>query len=136
MGIYDTLSQLDADQAPQPTKPPTAVEPQSPQATTTTPKNTRTPRRHDVVGDVVTSVLAGVDLAAWREVVSDTETHSSALRLSAAERDAVEDLVRDLRRAKRIKTSMNELARLGLLLLVHDFRTREEESIVYRVKKS
>lgn len=136
MGIYDTLSQLDADQAPQPRQKTAAVQPQSPEAPASTPKSTRTPRRHDVAGDVVTSLLTGVDLVAWREMVADTETHSSALRLSAAERDAVEDLVRDLRRAKRIKTSMNELARLGLLLLVHDFRAREEESIVYRVKKS
>lgn len=136
MGIYDTLSQLDNNPAPQPRQEPTAIEPQSPEAPSSTPKSTRTPRRHDVVSDVVTSLLAGVDMTAWREMVADTETHSSALRLSAVERDAVEDLVRDLRRAKRIKTSMNELARLGLLLLVHDFREREEQSIVYRVKKS
>lgn len=86
--------------------------------------------------DVVTSLLDDVDLGEWREMIANTETHSSAFRLSSAERDAVEDMVRDLRRVKRVKTSMNELARLGLMLLIHDFRKRGDKSIVYRVKKT
>lgn len=136
MGIYDTLSQLDeaAPEKAQPVEIPTEVAPRPERRSTRTPA--RTPGRPDVVGDVVTSFLAGVDLGEWRELIGNTETHNSAFRLSAAERDAVEDLVRDLRRTKRVKTSMNELARLGLLLLIHDFRTRAEQSVVIRVKKS
>lgn len=135
MGIYDTLSQLDeAPPAPASTKEvATEAAPRPERRSTRTPA--RTPRRTDVTDDVVTSLLAGVDLSKWRELIGNTETHNSAFRLSAAERDAVEDLVRDLRRTKRVKTSMNELARLGLLLLIHDFRTRGEQSVVFRVKK-
>lgn len=136
MGIYDELSQLDSAQALTPKTPakPAAPAPRRIKAPTTTAS--RPQRRHDVMEDVVTSLLEGVDLGEWREMIANTETHSSAFRLSSAERDAVEDLVRDLRRVKRVKTSMNELARLGLMLLIHDFRKRGDKSIVYRVKKT
>lgn len=136
MGIYDTLSQLDAEKL-MPAKQAPVVETPARQDAATTPQAEKRPsRRRDVTHDAVTSLLADVDLSAWHETIADTETHSSALRLSARERDAVEDLVRDLRRGKRIRTSMNELARLGLLLLIHDYTVRGEQSIVYRVKKS
>lgn len=136
MGIYDELSQLDSTQAPTPKTPAKPAAPvlqriKAPAATASRPQ-----RRHDVMEDVVTSLLEGVDRGEWREMIANTETHSSAFRLSSAERDAVEDLVRDLRRVKRVKTSMNELARLGLMLLIHDFRKRGDKSIVYRVKKT
>lgn len=133
MGIYNELSELESSS---PQKSASSTGSTSPKPQTPTPPPSRTPRRHDVTDDVTTSLLAGVDLAGWREIISETETHNSALRLSAKERDAVEDLVRDLRRKKRIKTSMNELVRLGLLVLLHDFAERKEQSIVYRVKKS
>lgn len=136
MGIYDELSQLDSAQAPTPktSAKQSAPMPQRTKASVATAS--RPQRRHDVTEDVVTSLLKDVDLGEWREVIANTETHSSAFRLSSAERDAVEDLVRDLRRVKRVKSSMNELARLGLLLLIHDFRKRGDKSIVYRVKKT
>lgn len=133
MGIYNELSELESSS---PQKPTSSTGSTSPKPQASTPPASRTPRRHGVTDDVTTSLLAGVDLAGWREIISETETHNSALRLSAKERDAVEDLVRDLRRKKRIKTSMNELVRLGLLVLLHDFAERKEQSIVYRVKKS
>lgn len=136
MGIYDELSQLDSAPALTPKAPvkQATPSPQRPKALVAT--SSRPQRRHDVVDDVVTSLLEGTDLGAWREVLANTETHGSAFRLSSAERDAVEDLVRDLRRVERIKTSMNELARLGLMLLIHDFRKRGDKSVVFRVKKS
>ncbi|MCC7018582.1 MAG: hypothetical protein IT332_02425 [Ardenticatenales bacterium] len=89
---------------------------------------------HDVVTDVMTSVLLE-DISMWRKVLAVSETHNSALRLSAQERDDIEDCVLLLRRKFGIKTSMNELARLGLLLLVRDVRTRKNESLVCAVKK-
>lgn len=90
----------------------------------------------DVGTDVTTSLLYGVSRKLWRERIEETETHNSSLRLSAQERDQIEDVVRDLRRQYRIKTSMNEMARLGLLLLAHDFRQRGRKSIVAAVKTS
>ncbi|MCC7018569.1 MAG: hypothetical protein IT332_02360 [Ardenticatenales bacterium] len=90
--------------------------------------------RLDVVTDVMTSVLLE-DISMWRKVLAVSETHNSALRLSAQERDDIEDCVLLLRRKFGIKTSMNELARLGLLLLVRDVRTRKSESLVCAVKK-
>jgi hypothetical protein len=35
-----------------------------------------------------------------------------------------------------IKTSMNELARLGLLSILRDYKQHKKESLVYKVKKS
>jgi hypothetical protein len=140
MGIYDELANLE--------KPVEALPVESTSPVTTSPARERrapraasikpsspTPVTPDGMHDVVTSLLEGVDVPRWRDLLTDTETHNSALRLSAAERDDVEDLVRDLRRVERIKTSMNELARLGLLLLVDDFRRRGSKSVIHRVKK-
>lgn len=140
MGIYDDLSKLD-----QPTPAPPSITPSPevtppahpPRTSISRPRKSPplTPIVTDVITDVVTSLLEEVDIAGWRELITDTETHNSALRLSASERDSVEDLVRDLKRKERIKTSMNELARLGLLLLVDDFRRRGAKSIIHRIKK-
>jgi len=140
MGIYDDLANLEMP-APTPRSDVASPAETSPVRTPRTSiVRTRkpaisTPATTDVIPDVVTSLLEGVDITQWRELIADTETHNSALRLTAAERDAVEDLVRDLRRADRIKTSMNELARLGLLLIVDDFRRRGAKSIIHRIKK-
>ena len=92
--------------------------------------------RPDVVGDAVTSVLHGVDLRAWRDGIVNTETHNSALRMTVAEREQVEDLIRDLKRGERIRTSMNELARLGLMFLIHDYRKEGKKSVVCVVKSA
>lgn len=86
--------------------------------------------------DVMTSSLHDVNLKAWQEIIENTETQNSALRLTSEERYAVEDVVNDLRRNERVKTSMNEIARLGILLLIHDYKKRGHASILYGVKKA
>lgn len=145
MGLYDKLSKLDAP-VPEPAAGDQPVA-KAPHALTTAPKQpTMTPSdpdvtdevnessRSDVVTDVMTSVLRE-DITLWRRILAGSETHNSALRVSAQERDDVEDCVLLLRRKFGIKTSMNEMARLGLLLLVRDVRTRKSESIVCAVKQ-
>jgi hypothetical protein len=91
-----------------------------------------THRKHDAM----TSRRDDVDYRAWKDIIENTETHSSSLRLTAEENFAVEDVITDLKRNMKIKTSLNELARLGLLYLIHDFKKHRENSIVYKVKKS
>jgi hypothetical protein len=90
----------------------------------------------DVTHDVMTSQLQEVNLKKWQEIIEDTETQNSALRLTSEERYVVEDVVSELRRKHAIKTSMNEVARLGLLVLMHDFKKNKKESIIYKVKKA
>lgn len=85
--------------------------------------------------DVMTSV-SPEEVSRWRKLLANSETHGSALRLSAQERDDVEDCVLLLRRTYGIKTSMNELVRLGLLLLVRDVRARKSKSVICAVKES
>ena len=145
MGIYDALSQLESQQPKPAADSPTVRQATSQVATAPISKrNVVTPRRHDAVTGVnqpgahgvSVSVLEGVDLDGWREVLANTETHSSTYRLTEGERRLAEDLVRDLWRTYRIKTSMNELARLGLMLLEHDFRRRKSQSIINDIKKS
>ena len=72
----------------------------------------------------------------WRDVIENTETHNSALRLTRDERYAVEDMIQDLERKHKVKTSMNEVARLGILSIVHDYKKNKQGSLVYKVKKS
>jgi hypothetical protein len=86
--------------------------------------------------DVTTSARQDVNYRAWRDIIENTETHNSALRLTREERYDVEDVVSDLERTHHIKTSMNELARLGLLSLLRDYKQRKQQSLVYKVKKS
>ena len=86
--------------------------------------------------NVVTSSRHDVNYRAWRDIIENTETHNSSLRLTAEENFAVEDVITDLRRQLKIKTSLNELARLGLLYLIHDFKKHRENSLLYKVKKS
>jgi hypothetical protein len=106
---------------------------------TDTPAVPRAPKqeqRQKTLPDVMTSLLQDVNLRAWRDTIENTETRGSSLRLTNEEIYAVEDVIQDLERLLKIKTSMNELARLGLLFLVHDFKKNGEKSIIYQVKKS
>jgi hypothetical protein len=86
--------------------------------------------------DVETSSRHDVNYRVWRDIIENTETHNSSLRLTAEENFAVEDVITDLKRQLKIKTSLNEVARLGLLYLVHDFKKHREKSLLYKVKKS
>lgn len=145
MGLYDTLSKLDTtpvdvaskDQTPVEVSPAVTPAPKRPKVTSGEPggkTEVKESSRHDVVTDVMTPVLPE-DVTGWRKTLAVSETHNSALRLSAQERDDIEDCVLLLRRTLGIKTSMNELARLGLLLLVHDVRERKRKSLVCAVKQ-
>ena len=86
--------------------------------------------------DVITSLLHDVNLRDWRDTIENTQTRGSSLRLTNEEIYAVEDVIKDLERLLHIKTSINELARLGLLFLIHEFKHNGEKSLVYKVKKS
>ena len=93
-------------------------------------------KRAQETKDVTTSSRHDVNYRAWRDIIENTETHNSSLRLTAEENFAVEDVITDLRRHLKIKTSLNEVARLGLLYLIHDFKQHRENSVLYKVKKS
>jgi hypothetical protein len=86
--------------------------------------------------DVTTPVRHDVNHRKWRDIIEDTEVHNSALRLTNEERYDVEDLVSELRRKYKIKTSMNELARLGLLYIIDDFKKDKQNALIIKVKKS
>ena len=86
--------------------------------------------------DVMTLSRQDINLKAWQEMIENTETQNSALRLTSEERYAVEDVVSELCRKYGIKTSMNEIARLGLLLLIDDFKQHKKESLIHTVKKA
>jgi hypothetical protein len=86
--------------------------------------------------DVMTSSLHDVNLRAWRDTIENTETHNSSLRLTTEEGDGIEDLIKELKRKLKVKTSLNEVARLGLLYILHDFKKCRDNSLIYKVKKS
>jgi hypothetical protein len=86
--------------------------------------------------DVMMSSRYDVNLRAWKDTIENTETHNSSLRLTTAEGEHIEDVITDLKRKYKIKTSLNEIARLGLLHIVQDFKKHSENSLIYKVKKS
>jgi hypothetical protein len=90
----------------------------------------------DVNHDVMTSLSQDIDLRTWQEIIENTETQNTALRLTTEERYAIEDAVNELRRKYGIKTSMNEVARLGLMLIIHDFKKNKKESMIHKGKKA
>jgi hypothetical protein len=89
-----------------------------------------------IIADVVTSSLHDVNLRVWKDTIENTETHNSSLRLTTEEGDDIEDLIKELKRKLKVKTSLNEIARLGLLYILHDFKKNRENSLIYKVKKS
>jgi hypothetical protein len=94
------------------------------------------PVKMDVDTDVTTSVRQDVNYRAWRDIIENTETRGSSLRMTNDEVFAVEDMIKDLERQMKIKTSLNEAARLGLLYILEDFKKNKEKSLIYKVKKS
>jgi hypothetical protein len=100
------------------------------------PQGPKAADTHKTPTDVMTSVLQDVNLREWRDTIENTQTRGSSLRLTKEEIYAVEDAIQDLERLLNIKTSINELARLGLLFLMHDLKHNGEKSLVYQVKKS
>ncbi len=99
-------------------------------------KKEEKPENEEGVNDVMTSSLQDVNLRVWRDTIENTETHNSSLRLTNDEVYEVEDLINELRRNLKVKTSLNEVARLGLLYIIRDFKKKRENSLVYKVKKS
>lgn len=101
-----------------------------------TPLKVKTNEGGEESHNVMTSSLQDVNYRDWKDVIENTETHNSSLRLTNEENYAVEDLVNDLKRKLKIKTSLNEIARLGILYIIKDFKKNREKSLVYKVKKS
>jgi hypothetical protein len=119
-----------------PTPPPPQAEskPTEPHPPDTQPKPQ--PLKEEVNTDVATSVRHDVNYRAWRDIIENTETRGSSLRMTNDEVFAVEDMIKDLERQMKIKTSLNEAARLGLLYILEDFKKNKEKSLIYKVKKS
>ena len=114
--------------------------PSAPSTSIQTPAKKRNKGVNDVVSDVnvdvVTSITQDINLRTWKDLIENSEARNTSFRMSEKEREKAEDAVRTLKRTYKIKTSMNELARLGLLLLLHDFDKRKKKSIVVEVKTS
>jgi hypothetical protein len=121
-----------------PTSPSNTADNQSTKPTEKTPlpQVPKEAEMQKILTDVMTSLLQDVNLREWRDTIENTQTRGSSLRLTNEEIYAVEDVIQDLERLLHIKTSVNELARLGLLFLIHEFKQNGEKSLVYKVKKS
>ena len=120
---------------PTPTKTPDNKAPKSTEKTSHS-KPVKEPEIQKTLTDVMTSLLQDVNLRDWKDTIENTQTRGSSLRLTNEEIYAIEDVIKDLERLLKIKTSINELARLGLLFLIHDLKQNGEKSLVYKVKKS
>ena len=137
MGMFSELKKIDEKaQVARQEKQPRRATPANKTATPPPPPKTPERAAQEAPHDVTPSAHQDVDYRAWREIIENTETHNSALRLTRGERYEVEDVVSELERQHKIKTSMNEVARLGLLSLIHDYKKNKHESLLYKVKKS
>ena len=133
MADYSELLAAENDKNPQ-NKPVSPVKPSPKKKESTQPLKEAS--ASEVIHDVMTSSHHDVHYRAWRDIIENTETHNSALRLTREERYEVEDTIQDLERKHKIKTSLNEVARLGLLSIIHDYKKNKQQSLLYKVKKS
>ena len=108
----------------------------TPESPTPVSKQSTKKVNKSAINDVMTSSRHDVSHRSWRDIIENTETHNSSLRLTTEEGEHIEDLITDLKRKFKIKTSLNEVARLGLLHLVQDFKKNGENLLIYKVKKS
>src|SRR5690348_6310694 len=90
------------------------------------------PRLHDVN----TPQHQDVKLRKWRDIIEGTETQNSSLRMTKNEKYDVKDLIEELERKYKVETSLNEIARLGILYIIEDFKKDKKKSLIMRVKKS
>jgi hypothetical protein len=72
-------------------------------------------------------------MKAWRKKLSDKTGSNSSLRIPEGEKRPVEDMVIELRRRYGYQVSINDLARLGLIMFTHDFRRRKSKSLILEV---
>jgi hypothetical protein len=86
--------------------------------------------------DVKASIHQDVKLRKWRDIIEGTETQNSSLRMTKNEKYDVKDLIEELERKYKIETSLNEIARLGILYIIEDFKKDKMKSLIMRVKKS
>ena len=108
----------------------------TPESPTPVSKQSNKKVNKSAINDVMTSSRHDVNPRTWRDIIENTETHNSSLRLTTEEGEDIEDLITGLKRKFKIKTSLNEVARLGLLHIVQDFKKNGENSLIYKVKKS
>ena len=108
----------------------------TPESSTPVSKQSTKKVNKSAINDVMTSSRHDVIHRTWRDIIENTETHNSSLRLTTEEGEHIEDLITGLKRKFKIKTSLNEAARLGLLYIVQDFKKNGENSLIYKVKKS
>ena len=94
----------------------------TPESSTPVSKQSTKKVNKPAINDVTTSSRHDVNHRTWRDIIENTETHNSSLRLTTEEGEHIEDLITDLKRKFKIKTSLNEVARLGLLHIVQDFK--------------
>ena len=133
MADYSNLLAAENDKKPQ-NKPVSPVKP-------TLDKNETAPiskegQNKDVRRDITTSLRHDVNLRTWKDILENTETHNSSLRITSNEKYDIKDLIDELERKYKIKTSLNEIARLGVLYIVHDFKKDKLHSLIMKVKKS
>lgn len=82
------------------------------------------------------SVPTGDQLRRLRDVLLEDHPVHNTFRYSQDSLDAVRDIVYELEVKRGIKTSRNDVMRLGLAWLVDDYRTRREQSVLVQVLKA
>lgn len=92
----------------------------------------------EVENDLLTKGFQAVDpLTAkqWRKKLDDKTGSNSSLRIPKDEKRPVEDMLTDLERRYGYSISMNDLARLGLMLLTNDFKRKRSRALVLEILK-
>jgi hypothetical protein len=139
--VYTNIAKKRIEQSSQADTAPQTQSAEQPTTVSPTPKHEKIDEKPEKElkspqHDVTTSPRHDANHRKWRDIIEDTEVHNSALRLTNEERFDVEDLISELRRKYKIKTSMNEIARLGLLYIIDDFKKDKPNALIIKVKKS
>ncbi len=125
------------EQQPVANSPESASVPSTKRPRAVSPKvATMTPRRHDTVvasNRGTTTPLAEEQIVdGIRRAVKVVGKEAATLRLSAAEKAALADIVYGYKR-RQVRTSETELIRIAVNYLLQDYQARGEESVVATV---
>jgi hypothetical protein len=78
----------------------------TPESSTPVSKQSTEKVNKSAINDVMTSSRHDVNHRTWRDIIENTETHNSSLRLTTEEGEHIEDLITDLKRKFKIKCSL------------------------------
>lgn len=74
-------------------------------------------------------------IAAIRKAISEVGKKASTYRLSSSEKKALVKIIYEFRIMKNIRITENEIVRIAIQYLIHEYQEKKSGSLLLRIKK-